>query len=68
MITSLGVLLKVGVVCGVGFLVATGYEWFSDLEVKPKSKTIQVGQEKKKVVNDNDSEIEHLRKKSRQAG
>ena len=42
MIESIIVLGKVAVVCGVGFAVATGFEWFSDMEVKPRNKLIKI--------------------------
>lgn len=68
MLESAVVLIKVGIVCGVGFLVATGFEWFSDMEVKPRNKTVHIGQEKKKEVSHNDIQLEHLRKTARSRG
>ena len=66
MIESIIVLGKVAVVCGVGFAVATGFEWFSDMEIKPRNKSIKVGGSEKKEVSDNDSKVNNLRKKLRQ--
>lgn len=64
MISSLVVLGKVAVLCGVGFGVATGFEWFSDLEVKPKNKIIKIGESRKENVND--TQIDNLSKRIKQ--
>lgn len=67
MLTPLVVLGKVGAVCGIGFIVSTGFEWVSDLEIKPKNKIIKLGSEKEKGGENNDeSKIESLSKKARQ--
>lgn len=68
MVSSLVVLAKVGIVCGLGFVVATGFEWLSDLEIKPRNKTIKLGGSDKKEVNTNDTHIENLGKKAKQQG
>ena len=66
MIESIIVLGKVAVVCGVGFAVATGFEWFSDMEVKPRNKLIKLGSGETREVSSNDVKIDNLRKKIRQ--
>lgn len=67
MVSSLVVLGKVGMVCGIGLVVSTGFEWISDLEIKPKNRTIKLGGEGNKgEVDTNDVKTEHLGKKARQ--
>lgn len=69
MIESVIILGKVVVVCGAGFGVATWFEWFNDMEVKPKNKTIQIGQEKKeKGDSSNEHKINNVSEKIRSKG
>lgn len=69
MVESLIVLGKAAVVCGVSFAVATGFEWFSDLEIKPRNKKIHLGEVKEsKVVSENDAKIDNLKRKIRSEG
>lgn len=71
MFESAIVLVKVAIVCGVGFAVATGFEWFSDMEVKPRNKTVLVGKEKGNKrsgeVSDRDSKVEGVKQTIRSA-
>lgn len=65
MIESIVILGKVALFCGLGFGVATGFEWFSDIEVKPRNKSIKIGSEPKKEVSENDRKINDISKKVR---
>lgn len=67
MIETIVVLGKVAIVCGAGFAVATGLEWFNDFELRLKSKSVSFGSNEKGVKKDGD-DFENFRKKVRQQG
>lgn len=70
MMSSIVILGKVGIVCGMGFVVATGFEWLSDLKISPKNKNITLGSDVKtrKEVDTNDAKVENLSKRAKQQG
>lgn len=67
MIETIVVLGKVAIVCGAGFTIATGLEWFSDFELKLKSKSVSFGSNEK-GVRKVDNDLENFSKKVKQQG
>lgn len=65
MFESVIILGKVAFVCCAGFIVATGFEWFTDIKVTPKNKLIKLGQENKKEAINHDDQINNLRQRIR---
>jgi len=65
-VESIVILGKVVVVCGATMLVATGFEWFSNIKIEPSNKTIKLGEKNNKREGaSHDDKIENMRKRVR---